>query len=121
MTGLRLAYLCANKFFISAFLKLQSQLSSCASSLSQHAGVAALGISDEDLQPLYDGLREKRDFVIGRLQNISGVACNMPNGAFYAFPDFSHFVGATTPQGATLLTSGDLCTHLLEEVSFSYY
>jgi len=119
MTGFRLGYLASkNKAIIDAALKLQSQLNSCPSSISQHAGIAALTKVTEDmLEPLYAGLKEKRDKIVSALRDIPHITCPVPKGAFYVFPDVSYYLrkNATSKQGRQISTSTDLCTFLIEE------
>lgn len=93
MTGFRLGYAAAPPAVAKAMATIQSQLTSCASSLSQAAGVAALQqVSEDELQGLYDAMKEKRDYVVERLRQIPHVSLPVvPEGAFYLLPDVSHY------------------------------
>jgi len=120
MTGFRLGYLASpQQPIIAAALKLQSQVNSCASSVSQHAGIAALReVPEEMLAPLYKGLKDKRNAIVSALREIPHVVCPIPKGAFYVFPDVSHFLGKnakSAKSGRVVNTSTDLCNYLIEE------
>jgi len=115
MTGYRLGYLAAPKLVASACAKLQGQITSCASSIAQSAGVAALAIPDEDLQPSFDEMQKKRDMVIEKLSEIPGIKCPTPQGAFYVLPDISSHFGKKAPDGFTIYDSDDFCMYLLRE------
>jgi len=109
MTGLRLGYLAARKAVAAAATKLQGQITSCASSVSQRAGLAALRSDQAEwLRERLQELREKRDYTVKRLREIPGVACPLPEGAFYAFANLS---GVLWERG---LSGQDFCAALLE-------
>ena len=93
MTGMRLGYLAAPARLARAVTVIQSQLTSCAGSISQAAGVAALTeVSEEELADNVRVMREKRDYVIGRLRDMPGVKLVVPpTGAFYVLPDVSEY------------------------------
>ena len=78
-----------------AVTTIQSQLTSCAGSISQAAGVAALTeVSDEELEENVKLMKEKRDYVLGELEKMPGVCVAIPpNGAFYVLPDVSRYFG----------------------------
>lgn len=117
MTGFRLGYVVGPSGIIDACKKLQSQLNSSPCSISQRAGVVALTVPDDVLQPLYDGLDKKRQYVLKRLNAIPKVVCPSVSGAFYAFPDVSAYFGSNvkTKAGVPILNTTDLCKYLLEE------
>jgi aspartate/methionine/tyrosine aminotransferase len=89
MTGLRLGYLAAPAHLARAVTTIQSQLTSCAGSLSQAAGLAALTlVTDEDLKVNVEIMRVKRDYVLEQLATMPGVHVAVPPaGAFYVLPD----------------------------------
>lgn len=93
MTGMRLGYLAAPQHLAKATTTIQSQLTSCAGSVSQAAGVAALkNVPESEMEANIEIMREKRDYVIGRLQKIKNVELAVPPmGAFYVLPDVSKF------------------------------
>jgi aspartate/methionine/tyrosine aminotransferase len=109
MTGYRLGYLCAPRSIAQACATIQSQITSCASSISQAAGVAALTmVSEEEMQENQRIMQKKRDYVISQLENtIQGITLNVkPNGAFYLLPDVSTFYNGDDTQ---------LCIELLKK------
>lgn len=107
MTGLRLGYVAAPVEIARAITTIQSQLTSCASSLSQAGGVAALEkVSDEEIESNVKLLKQKRDYVLGELSTMHGVKVAVPpKGAFYVLPDFSYYGNDDT----------QLCLDLLQE------
>lgn len=114
MTGWRLGYMAAPREIIQACDKLQAQCTSGANSITQKASVVALLA---DLAPTYkmvDAFKERRDYVIGALKNMPGVKSNMPDGAFYAFPDISSFFGKSYGDHV-INDDNDLSMYLLNE------
>mmetsp|Transcript_6247 Transcript_6247/g.15459 ORF Transcript_6247/g.15459 Transcript_6247/m.15459 type:complete len:460 (-) Transcript_6247:960-2339(-) len=93
MTGMRLGYVAAPQPLARAITTIQSQLTSCAGSLSQAAGVAALTkVEEEEMEANVEIMREKRDYVLKELSGIPGVNVDVPpNGAFYVLPDVSRY------------------------------
>lgn len=93
MTGLRLGYMAAPTHFINPAKAIQSQITSCAGSVSQAAGVAALTIVKEDeMTQNIASMKKKRDFVVSRIQNIPHLKLSViPTGAFYVLPDISFY------------------------------
>mmetsp|Transcript_98510 Transcript_98510/g.306739 ORF Transcript_98510/g.306739 Transcript_98510/m.306739 type:complete len:430 (-) Transcript_98510:142-1431(-) len=114
MTGYRLGYLAAPAPIVKVATKLQSQITSCAASISQFAGIAAL----QSPRAIIDGhvteLQAKRDAALTLLQAIQGVTCPKPGGAFYLLPDISSYFGRKTVDGETIADANALCLHLLE-------
>ena len=94
MTGFRLGYLAAPAPYAKACTTLQSQLTSCAGSISQAAGLAALEEVDEaELQEKFAEMKDKRDYVLERLAAMPHVHVAVPpQGAFYVLPDISHYI-----------------------------
>lgn len=93
MTGWRLGFMAAPAWLASACDKVQGQVTSGAASFSQHA--AAIGL-DSDMGPTHEmtkAFKQRRDLVIERLKEIPGLIVNNPMGAFYVFPDVSHYFG----------------------------
>ncbi|NBC27903.1 MAG: aminotransferase class I/II-fold pyridoxal phosphate-dependent enzyme [Bacteroidetes bacterium] len=115
MTGWRLGYAAGPKPVISALAKIQSQETSAPSSISQKAGLAAYTGPMTPVSKMRDAFRERRDYMVEELNNIEGVDCFSPPGAFYLFPDIRSFFGKLTPDGEAIKTSTDLCLYLLEE------
>ncbi len=118
MTGWRLGYMAGPKDIVQACEKLQGQFTSATSSITQRASIAAL---TGDLTPTYNmtaSFKQRRDFVIGELQKMPGVKINMPEGAFYAFPNISSFFGKT--DGAVVINNDeDLSMYLLHTAHIS--
>eukprot|EP00931_Biecheleriopsis_adriatica_P118472 TRINITY_DN93876_c0_g1_i1.p1 TRINITY_DN93876_c0_g1~~TRINITY_DN93876_c0_g1_i1.p1 ORF type:complete len:413 (-),score=110.64 TRINITY_DN93876_c0_g1_i1:220-1458(-) len=115
MTGYRLGYLAAPKEIVKAAGKLQSQITSCASSIGQHAGIAALRCDMSYISGKVLELQEKRDMALELLAKIPDVKCPKPGGAFYLFPDVSAYFGLATAGGETIEDATQLCMHLLAE------
>jgi len=115
MTGWRLGYLAAPQEFADAVAKIQSQETSAPSCISQKAGEAAYAGNLETVHNMRDAFHERRDYIVAALNKIEGVKCFTPAGAFYVFPDISHYLGKTTSDGETIDTSTDLCMYLIEQ------
>lgn len=118
MTGWRIGYIAAPLALSKACEKIQGQYTSGTNVIAQHASVAALSGTQEPTQHMRKAYQRRRDLVIKGLQQIEGLKCNMPDGAFYAFPDVSSFFGKSygTYQ---IKTATDLCLYLLNEVHVS--
>lgn len=115
MTGWRLGYMAGPAYVVSAVSKIQSQETSAPSSISQKAGEAAYTNDLTEVHKMQKAFKERRDYIIDALNNIDGVRCFKPGGAFYAFPDISTFLGKKTASGDKIETSTDLCLYLLDE------
>lgn len=115
MTGWRLGYLAAEPEIVKAVDKVQSQVTSAPSTITQKAGVAALGMDLGPVREMVKAFRQRRDFMLDRLRKIQGLQVPTPEGAFYLFPDVSSFFGKRTPGGKVVSDSNDLCLYLLEE------
>lgn len=114
MTGWRLGYLAAPENVAGAVAKIQSQITSGPSSISQKAGEAAYKNDLEVIYQMREAFQQRRDYLVHELNQIEGVKCFSPDGAFYAFPDISAWLGSATPDGTLLNSSTDLCMYLLE-------
>lgn len=115
MTGWRLGYLAAAPEIAKAVGKLQSQLTSAPSSISQKAGEAALAMPASIIAEMVESFRSRRDFMLGELARIPELNCPTPDGAFYLFPEVSAFYGRSSKGGRTINSAEDLCFFLLEE------
>ena len=115
MTGWRLGYLAAPKPFADAVAKIQSQETSAPSSISQKAGEAAYRGPLDAVHNMRDSFKKRRNYIVDALSNIDGLKCFKPSGAFYVFPDISHYLGTTSPNGEPIKSSTDLCMYLIEE------
>lgn len=115
MTGWRLGYLAANKEIAAANDKLQGQTTSGTCSIAQRAGITAYEQGLESVLEMKEAFSRRRDLVYNLLREIPGVKTNLPEGAFYFFPDISSFFGKKDPQGNTIKDSADLALYLLNE------
>ncbi len=116
MTGWRIGYgACDNQELIKAMATIQSQSTSCSSSISQAAALEALNGDQNYLKSHNKIYQERRDLVIKILNEIDGINCNIPNGAFYAFANCKKIFGKKTPAGQIILNSNDFATYLLTE------
>jgi aspartate aminotransferase len=93
MTGWRLGYMAGPKELIHACDKLQAQFTSATCSITQRAAIAALTESLEPTHEMVKAFEQRREFVIDALSKMPGVKINKPEGAFYAFPNISSFIG----------------------------
>lgn len=118
MTGWRIGYLAGPGPVIKAATKIQSQSTSNANSIAQKAAAAALLGPQDCVATMVKAFRERRDYIVERLNSIPGVNCSMPQGAFYVFPDMSSFLGARA-EGKTLKNSLDLADYLLEDAKIA--
>ena len=109
MTGWRIGYAAGPKSIISAIRKIQSQSTSNPSSVSQAAAVEALNGNQDFIEVRSKSFKDRRDFVVNSLNNIKGISCNKPNGAFYVFPSCKKLLGKKTK----LKTDSDFVEKLL--------
>jgi len=110
MTGWRLGYALAPAAVVSAMAKLQSQSTSNPTSIVQKAAVAALNGPQECVAQMRREYIALRDHVVKGLRSIPGVTCTMPEGAFYAYPNISSFLGRGNVKSAS-----DVAARLLRE------
>lgn len=118
MTGWRLGYMACIEDIAKASDKLQGQITSGACSISQKAAVAALltdPATSEDLKVMMKAFRERRDLLLSLLTEIPGLVTNVPEGAFYVFPNVKHYFGMSDGE-CTINDSTDLCGYLLNKV-----
>ena len=114
MTGWRIGYAVGPSVLIKAMIKIQGQSTSNASSISQYAALAGIGGSNDFLKPCLEAFDERRIFVVNRLNNIPGISCILPEGAFYAYPNISGLIGKKTAEGRTLNNDTEIVEWLLE-------
>ncbi len=114
MTGWRIGFIAAAKWIADGIEKLQGQVTSGTNSIAQKAAVAAFNGSLDHAYEMKAAYDRRRKLVVGRLREIPGFKVNMPDGAFYAFPDISYYFGKS--DGKTKINdSDDFCTWLLME------
>ena len=114
MTGWRIGYAVGPEILIKAMIKIQGQSTSNASSISQYAALAGISGSNDFLKPCLKAFDERRRFVVSKLNNIQGISCLLPKGAFYAYPNVSGLVGKKTNEGIILKNDTDIVEWLLE-------
>ena len=96
--------------------KIQSQSTSNPCTISQWAALAALTGSKDFITKNNEKFVRRRNLVVEKLNQIEGISCPMPEGAFYVFPDISGLIGKKTQNGQVILCDEDFCRSLLEEV-----
>lgn len=87
MTGWRLGWLAGGSTIIDEAVKVRESTTACASSIAQHAAIAALTGPQEPFEEMYEAFRRRRDYVVDRIEAIDGLSAPRPEGAFYAFLD----------------------------------
>ena len=113
MTGWRIGYSFGDKAIIDGMAKIQSQATSCANSISQAAGVEALLGDQSMVSIMIKKFKERRDLIVFLLNEINGVNCDLPGGAFYAFPNFDNYLGKSF-KGKKIENSFDLSNLFLD-------
>lgn len=113
MTGWRIGYIGAPLWIAKAVTKLQGQFTSGACTIAQKAAEAALNAGSESCLEMKKVFLKRRDLVLGLLKEIEGLKLNVPQGAFYVFPEVSYFFGKSY-QNHTINSSSDLALYLLE-------
>ena len=116
MTGWRIGYAAGSKSLIKAMGKLQSQSTSNPSSISQAASVEALNGDQSFLETRAEVFKKRRDFVVKALNDMNGISCTVPQGAFYVFPSCKDLFGKKTSEGKIIENDEDFVTALLETV-----
>ena len=113
MTGWRIGYSFGDSLIINGMSKIQSQVTSCANSISQAAAVEALLGNQDQVSFMIKKFKERRDLIVSLLNDIDGVNCELPGGAFYAFPNFEYYLGRSF-NGKEIKNSFDLSDLFLE-------
>ena len=116
MTGWRIGFAGGPTQIIKAMAKIQSQSTSNPASISQAAAVAALNGDQSFLKPRNAAFKKRRDMVVSMLNNIEGITCRNPEGAFYVYPSCAGLIGKTTPEGKAIKNDEDFAAYLLEAV-----
>ena len=116
MTGWRIGYLAAAKWIVKACDKLQGQITSATCSITQRAAIVAMNTNpaeSDDIKLMVDAFKYRRDLSISLLREIPGIKLNVPDGAFYLFPEVTSYYGKKF--GDRIIFSGsDLCDYLLD-------
>ncbi|HJP20233.1 MAG TPA: aminotransferase class I/II-fold pyridoxal phosphate-dependent enzyme, partial [Alphaproteobacteria bacterium] len=114
MTGWRVGYAGGPVEVIKAMAKIQSQSTTHTSSISQAAAVEALNGTQDFLTDWVATFAERRDLVVGMLNQATGLSCLSPEGAFYVYPSCAELIGKKTPEGSVIASDSDFVTYLLE-------
>ena len=116
MTGWRIGYIGAPEFIVKACTKMQGQVTSGANSIAQRATITAVDADPSVLKYMVDAFHSRRDLVVKLIQEIPGVKLNIPEGAFYVFPDVSSFFGQTL-RGTMINNADDFSMYLLSQAN----
>jgi len=114
MTGWRIGFCAAPADLIKAMSKIQGQSTSNPSSIAQKAALAALQGPTDELDEMVRTYETRRTWLVNALNNIDGMDCITPDGAFYVFPTITDWLGKTTPEGLTLTDDVVVCEWLLK-------
>lgn len=115
MTGWRIGFGTGPAWLIDAMEKLQGQQTSGASTISQHAALAALTGPQDFIQESRSVFQRRRDHLVQQLNATEGLRCETPQGAFYAFASCEGLIGKVTPTGQRLLSDEDVVNGLLDD------
>ena len=115
MTGWRIGYTTADKNIVKAMSKIQGQTTSCPNAIGQKASIAALLGNQQPVIEMKERFRDRRSVMYEELNALEGVKCAMPGGAFYMFPDFSHYLNKKTVEGKILQDTFDLSDYILAD------
>lgn len=114
MTGWRVGYIGAPEKIARACNKMQGQITSGTNCIAQRAVITALNEPPSRVQYMIDEFKVRRDLILNLLNDIEGFKTNTPEGAFYVFPNVSHYFGKTL-RGKTIENATDFSLYLLEE------
>jgi len=114
MTGWRIGYIGGPEWIAKACNKMQGQITSGANCIAQRATITALESSPSKIKFMVDAFKERRTLILNLLAEIPGVKSNIPEGAFYVFPDISYYFGKTL-RGKLINSASDFSLYLLEE------
>lgn len=116
MTGWRIGYMGAPEFIAKACTKIQGQVTSGANSIAQRATITAVEADPSVLNEMVSAFKNRRDLVVGLVKEIPGFKLNVPEGAFYVFPDVSSYFGKTL-KGQLIKDATDFSMFLLAEAN----
>ena len=114
MTGWRIGYIGAPEWIARACNKVQGQVTSGANCIAQRSVITALNENPDKIEYMVEEFKARRDLILELLGNIKGFNCNIPDGAFYVFPDISHYFGRTI-DGFEINNASDMSMFLLEK------
>jgi len=118
MTGWRVGYMAANKEIANACDKMQGQITSGTSSISQRAALAAYQGGLETVEEMRNEFKKRRDIVYALLQDVPDIKVNLPDGAFYFFPEVKAYFNRSF-NGTPIKNAEELCLYLLNEAHVS--
>jgi len=113
MTGWRVGYLGAPIEIAKACDKIQGQITSATCSIAQKAAETAVSLDPAITIPMRDSFKKRRDLVVNAMKDIPGIKCNVPDGAFYVFPDVRSYFGKSY-EGTLIKNATGLCLYLLD-------
>ncbi|MDP7641483.1 MAG: pyridoxal phosphate-dependent aminotransferase [Alphaproteobacteria bacterium] len=116
MTGWRIGFAGGDAALIKAMAKVQSQSTSSPASISQVAVIEALDGPQDSIGIRNETFRERRDLVVGMLNQTRSITCHKPQGAFYVYPSCAGLIGKKTPDGKAIESSENFAAYLLEGV-----
>ena len=114
MTGWRIGYIGAPEWIARACNKVQGQVTSGANCIAQRAVITALNENPDKIEYMVEEFKARRDLILELLGEIKGFNCNIPDGAFYVFPDISHYFGRTIDE-FEINNASDMSMFLLEK------
>ena len=115
MTGWRIGFAGGSESLIKAMRKVQSQSTSNPCTISQWAALTALNGPKDFIKENNEKFFRRRNLVVEKLNQIEGITCPIPEGAFYVYPDISGLIGKKTKEGRVISSDKDFCTFLLEQ------
>ena len=118
MTGWRIGFMGAPLWIAKACEKMQGQFTSGTCSIAQRAALAAVSADPECVVEMRDGFLKRRNMVMDMLKQIPGIKTNLPDGAFYVFPDVSSYYGKSDGD-TTINNSNDMCMYLLNSANLA--
>ena len=119
MTGWRMGFAGGPEWLIKAMAKLQSQSTSNPTSISQYAAVAGLNGPKDFLAENLAMFQQRRDLVVNMLNQVPGLDCPTPNGAFYVYPSCAGVIDRVTPSGQRIKSDNDFVEYLLDEAEIA--
>tara|TARA_Y100000589_G_scaffold324045_2_gene359561 strand:+ start:773 stop:1966 length:1194 start_codon:yes stop_codon:yes gene_type:complete len=114
MTGWRVGYIAAPQWIASACNKIQGQVTSATCAIAQKATETAMLASPSEVKYMRIAFHKRRDLMLEMLSEIPGIKTNKPDGAFYIFPDISHYFGKSDGK-KTIYNSNDFCMYILND------
>lgn len=114
MTGWRIGYIGAPEWLAKACDKVQGQTTSGANAIAQQAAISALRATPEHIDYMIKAFKKRRDLVLDKMRQLPGFRCNVPQGAFYVFPEVSELFEKTF-FGVKISNATDLAMYLLEK------